>query len=149
MPQYEFEKAFAEGLVKGFIEAFLKLIPGFENKEKLKQEFKDYLYKLADNLSTIVSTLEKGDIPEGMGTEIKTSLKDFEKKIKRLRIGSSKKQEILTLHTRIQNSLRDGKFLDDYIAGNILRDVKPRERKQKLLEMKRTAGAIRGYANAL
>jgi hypothetical protein len=137
-----------ESVVKGLIEALFKLVSGSERKERLKQDCKDYLYGLADNLDQIVASLEKDKIPDGMGTQIKTSLEGFEGKIKKLKIASEKKEKILALQKRINNSLRAGQFVDDYIAGRILH-IKPAERNEKLVEMKRTVGSIRGYADAL
>jgi hypothetical protein len=144
----EYEKTIIESVIKGLIESFFKLISGADKKEKLRQEFKDYLNSLANSLDEIIASLEKGNVPHGLGTQIDTALENFETKIKRLRMDATTKEKILSLHKRIKNSLTEGRFIDDYLGGRILY-ITPAERNEKLVEMKRTSGSIKGYAMAL
>lgn len=142
------EIAAIAGAVGAMVAAMPTVLSEITKRRQTQQDFKSYLYTLADCLDEMVDELSNNRVPTGAGNRIEAAFEDFEKKQKKLKVEESKKDQLISANHKLKRNLADGRFLDVVIRGNILR-VSEGERTRMLIDMTRTSGYLRGVADTL
>jgi len=137
------------GLLGALIGAFVAAhYPARTERKAQLESLAKLLDEIADCLAKMEEALAKNIVPTTDGNRLQRIIGDFKTVIARTNLDRAWRENAEKERAKVELHLSNGKVIDDYIRGHILR-LSDKAKARALHEMRQTSGRIRGDAALL